>query len=130
MRRDQWRFEYTAGKIAQAAAAKMKYHAERFDWWRAEREAVLQKIREEGLEIDEKIVLGYSSPKARDWENGARVSIRDDLRSKLEQCQSKLTLHQSKKIEYEGWHQALSANPDVALRLNIDDWLYFLGNRV
>jgi hypothetical protein len=28
---------------------------------------VIEKIRSEGLEIDAKIVVGYQSPKARDW---------------------------------------------------------------
>jgi hypothetical protein len=32
-----------------------------------------------------------------------------------------------RRADYHGWEQALGANPDVALRLNIDDWLFFFG---
>jgi hypothetical protein len=127
MRRDQWRFEYVAGKLAEAAAAKHQYHSERIVFWKGKRTEVVDTIRAEGLEIDEKIVLAHSSPKARDWERSATIAVRDDLRNKLEECQNKLAYHTGKCVEYDGWHQALSANPDVPLRLHIDDWLFFFG---
>jgi hypothetical protein len=127
MRRDQWRFEYAAGKLADAAATKIRYHSERLAFWKAKRTEVLNTIRAEGLEIDEKIVIGHSSPKARDWEHSSMISVRDDLREKLEECQRKLAYHSGKHVEYDGWHQALSANSDVPLRLHIDDWLYFFA---
>jgi hypothetical protein len=127
MRRDRWRFEYAAGKLSDAAAKKVEYHSERLKFWKSKRTEVLNTIRAEGLEIDEKIVLGHSSPKARDWERSSMISVRDDLRNKLEECQNKLAYHTGKLGEYDGWHQALSANPDVPLRLHIDDWIYFFA---
>ncbi|MGH8041532.1 MAG: hypothetical protein ACREPN_05760 [Rudaea sp.] len=125
MRRDQWRFEYAAGKLAEAAAVKMKFHRERLEWWKTKRKEVMDKIRSEGLEIDEKIAVGYVSPKAQDWQRSSQISVRDDLRSNLDECQTKLSHHTTQLRDYDGWHQALSANPDVPLRLHIDDWLFF-----
>ena len=128
MRRNEWELEYTAGKLAEAATAKRQYHDERFAWWKAKRKETITKIRAEGIEIDEKIVIGFhDNPKTRDWDGAARVTVRDDLRADLHECQSKLSWHTEKRVEYHGWEQALSANPDVPLRLHIDDWLFFFG---
>lgn len=38
MRRDQWKFEYSAGKLVEAAAAKRQCHTERLECWKAKRE--------------------------------------------------------------------------------------------
>ncbi|HET8941529.1 MAG TPA: hypothetical protein VFN13_06045 [Rudaea sp.] len=128
MRREEWQFEYAAGKLAQAAADKMKYHKDRLAWWLAKRKEILDEIRTQGLEFDEKLVMSAGvSPKGRDWDNAARVSIRDDLRDGIEESQRKLAWHTNQLRDYEGWHQALSANTDVPLRLDINDWLFFFG---
>jgi len=78
------------------------------------------------LEIDEKIVVGYQSPKSRDWERANRVSVRDDLRQKLDEVLEKLRDHTEQLTQYEGWSQMLCANPEQRVGLDIDDWLFFL----
>jgi len=65
MLRKHWGFEYTASKLAAAAEAKLAFHKEGLDWWKAKKDEVMVVIRSEGLEIDEKISLGYRYPKAR-----------------------------------------------------------------
>ena len=125
MRRELWRFEYTANKLAEAAATKIKFHDERLEWWKVKRREVMDKIRSEGIEIDEKISLAYLSPKARDWERSTQVTVRDDLRNRLTECQEKLAHHTQRRHEYNGWLQVLSANPEQRLRLDIQDWLFF-----
>ena len=75
MKRDEWKFEYTAARLAEAAEAKIAHHTERLAFWKAKRDEVLATIRAEGLEIDEKIAVGYQSPKSRDWERANRVSV-------------------------------------------------------
>ena len=59
MKRDEWKFEYTAARLAEAADAKISHHGERLAFWKGKRDEVLATIRAEGLEIDEKIVVGY-----------------------------------------------------------------------
>lgn len=125
MRREEWRFEYVAGTLAEAADFKMRFHDKRLEWWKERRREVMDTIRSEGVEIDEKISLTYASPKARDWERSTQVTIRDDLRSRLAECQDKLVFHTGKRHEYNGWLQVLSANREQRLRLDIEDWLFF-----
>ena len=81
----------------------------------------------EGLEIDEKIVIGVHTPKARDWERANRVTVRDDLRMQLDEVLHKLKEHTGRLVAYDGWRQMLAANPEARLSLDIADWLYFFG---
>jgi hypothetical protein len=127
MQRNEWKFDYTAARLAEAAAAKIAHHTERLAFWKGKREEVLATIRSEGLEIDEKIVLGYQSPKARDWERANRVTVRDDLRQNLDEVLDKLKFHTDQLRQYDGWQQLLLANPEARLGLDIEDWLFFFG---
>ena len=128
MQRKDWTFDYTAARLAQAADAKIAHHTSRLAFWRGKRDEVLATIRAEGLEIDEKIVLEYASPKARDWERANRVTIRDDLRHKLDECLDKLRAHIEKLAQYEGWSQLLLANPEQRVALDLEDWMFFYGS--
>ena len=84
-------------------------------------------IRAEGLEIDEKIVLDYHSPKSRDWQRGAEAMIRNDLQKDLAECLEKLKWHTDKLEQYAGWQQVLEANPESRQSLDIEDWLFFFA---
>ena len=68
MQRNDWTFQHTASQIAEATRGKIDYHQERLTFWKAKREEVLATIRLEGIEVDEKIVLAFQNPKARDWD--------------------------------------------------------------
>jgi len=127
MKREEWSFEYTASKLAEAAQAKVDWHTERLAWWKAKKDEVMGTIRKEGLEVDEKISLGFSSPKSRDWERGAQVMVRNDLQKDLDECMEKLKAHTLKLNEYSGWQQVLAANPESRQSLDINDWLFFFG---
>ena len=127
MQRKEWKFDYTAARLAEAAQGKLAHHDGRLKFWKTRREETLTKLRSEGLEIDEKIVLGYQTPKARDWERGNRITVRDDLRQQLDEVPDKLKFHTEKFSEYDGWRQILVANPEARLGLDIDDWLFFFG---
>jgi hypothetical protein len=116
-----------AGKLAEAAEAKIAHHDERLAFWKAMREETLATIRAEGLEIDEKIVAGYPTPKGQDWARANRVTVRDDLRQRLDECLAKLKWHTDLVREYDGWRQLLRAHPEARLALDVDDWLYFFG---
>jgi len=127
MLRKEWKFDYTASKMAEATETKLKFHQERFEWWKNKKEQVIAQIRAEGLEIDENIALEYVSPKSRDWERGTQVTVRDDLRKDLDECLKKLAYHTGLINDYNGWNQILNANPEVRLSLDHDDWLFFFG---
>jgi len=127
MLRQDWGFDYTATKLADAADLKKAFHQERLDWWKAKRLEVMTTIRSEGLEIDEKIALEYRNPKQRDWNQGSQVMVRNDLQKDLSECLEKLGHHTQQLQQYDGWQQVLAANPEARVKLDIDDWLFFFG---
>lgn len=127
MQRDQWTFDYRAVKLAEAVKAKIDHHQERLAYWRNKREEVIAIIRAEGIEADEKIGLAYTNPKARDWDRGGEIMVRNDLRKDLTECFQKLAYHTERRDTYDGWRQVLEANPQQVLSLDIDDWLFFFG---
>ncbi|MDH4449503.1 MAG: hypothetical protein QE265_02775 [Rhodoferax sp.] len=127
MLRQDWGFDYTAANLAEAAAQKKAFHQERFDWWKNKRDEVMNTIRTEGLEIDEKIALEYRSPKSRDWDRSSQVMVRNDLQKDLNECVEKLSHHTSFIQQYVGWQQVLAANPESRVKLDIDDWLFFFS---
>ena len=127
MLRDNWEFEYTGAQLCEASNAKIEFHRSRLEWWKAKRKSIMDQIRSDGLEINEKLVMGYRNPKARDWDDGAQVMIRNDLQQALTECQKKLSWHTERLTDFEGWQQLLEANPHARKCLDIGDWLYFFS---
>lgn len=128
MKRSEWTFPYTAATLAQAAELKLTFHEERLAFWKAQKESVLATIRREGLEVDEKISMSYRSPKSSDYERGAKVMVRNDLQTDLEEVLDKLRSHTNLRAQYFGWLEALGANPESTFSLDIDDWQFFYGS--
>ena len=130
MLRTEWKFDYTASVLAQAAERKAGIHQERLDWWRTKRDEVMTKIRAEGLEIDEKLVFlnQHLSPKVRDYDRGAEIMIRNDLKKDLDECLKKLGYHTAKLSDFRAWQQVLAANPESRLPLDVADWQFFFGD--
>lgn len=58
MKREEWTFEYTAMKLAEAAAAQAAYRRTRFEFWSGKKDEVMQKIRDSGITVHEDIALG------------------------------------------------------------------------
>jgi hypothetical protein len=127
MKRDDWTFDYTAARLAEAARVKIAHHDARLAFWHGKRDEVLGRIRTEGIEIDEKIVLGFQSPKAQDWQRANRITVRDDLRTQLDECHDKLRSHTERLEAFKGWLALLAANPEARLPLDVDDWQFFFG---
>lgn len=128
MRRDSWKFRYTGSDLSEAATARLAFHQERIQWWKQQRGEVMQRIRAEGLEIDESLAVGYRSPKSRDWEDATRVNIRRDLREQLNECSHKLAQHTELAISYSAWRRVLQANPEASLKLDHADWQFFFSS--
>ena len=127
MLRTEWKFNYRADQLAEAAQQKLRFHEERLTFWRQKKQDVMTTIRAEGLEVDEKIATSFSNPKSRDWQRGAQVMVRNDLQKDLEECLEKLEWHTARRDEYDGWYQVLCAQADKQLELDIQDWLFFFG---
>jgi len=127
MLRNEWKFDYAAPQLAVAAREKIVFHDTQLEFWRTKRTEVMATIKEEGIEVHEKIALAFNSPKARDFDRGGEIVIRNDLRKALTETFDKLKYHTQRRDTYDGWEQLLSANPANSLALDINDWLFFFG---
>jgi hypothetical protein len=127
MLRDQWKFRYTAEQLAEAVQQKIQYHDERHAFWNDRREDIVTQIKADGIEVNEKSVLQYGSPKMRDYQQGGDIMIRNDLRKSLTEAYEKLAYHTGRKDTYDGWRQILTPNSGLPLDLDINDWLFFFG---
>lgn len=127
MLRDNWKFTYTAARLGEGADAKLKFHVERFAFWKKHKEELVAEIRKDGIEVSEGTALGFSHPKSRDYERGAKVMVRNDLKDKLDECMEKLAYHAGKQRDYSGWSQVLKANPEDRLEADMEDWLFYFG---
>lgn len=127
MLRDQWKFRYTARQLAEAAQTKIQFHKGRLEFWEARRREVIDQIKADGIEVNEKTILQFGSPKMRDFQQGGDIMIRNDLRKSLAESYEKLAYHTGHRDTFDGWQQVLGANPDNTIELDIDDWLFFFG---
>ena len=87
----------------------------------------MANIKDDGIAVQEKIALSFSNAKARDFERGGEIVIRDDLRKALTETYDNLKYHTKRRDIYDGWEQVLRANPANSLSLHINDWLFFFG---
>lgn len=124
-KRDEWEFEYTASKLAEAATAQKAFRLERLAWWTDAKNKVMAEIKDSGLEVSESVAAGISTYTAQ--MHGPQIMVRADLQAKLKECHGKIGTHQQAAAEYDGWIQVLSANPEARLKLTHADWLYFFG---
>jgi hypothetical protein len=108
-----WDFDHTATKLADAADQEKAFHQQRLDWWKAKRIEVMTTIRSDGLEIDEKMALEYRNSKQRDWNQGSQVMVRNDLQRELSECLEKLRHHTKQLQQYDGGQQVLTE--DIAI---------------
>lgn len=127
MLRDNWKFTYTASRLAEGAETKLKFHEERIAFWKKQKDELVAEIRKDGLEVSESTALGYASPKSRDYERGAKVMVRNDLKEKLDECMEKLAYHTGKRRDFAGWVQVLRGNPEEWLEADMEDWLFYFG---
>lgn len=131
MKREEWTFEHTAAKLADGAAAQAAYRRSRFEFWKAKKGEVMQKIKDSGLTVHEDISLGlldktYAAA-ANTLRGGAQVMVDPTLQHDLNECVSKMQMHSERARQYDGWEQVLRGNPEARVQLDHDDWMYFFG---
>lgn len=124
MQRDEWKFTYTASKLAEAAAAKHEKHSKKLLWWEEKKKEVMAKVAESGIEVQDSVAASYSNTKGG---FGPQIKIDAGLQRDLTECQEKIMEHHRRANEYVGWVQVLKANPEARLDLHHDDYLFFFG---
>ncbi len=123
MLRDNWEFEFSAKKLADAALAKQGHHEGRLRFWQSAKEKVMAEVRESGIEVSEPIGDHSNTSRGR----SPQVMVRNDLQAKLNECHGKILEHMEHVREYAGWVNVLQGNPENHLKLNADDYLFFFG---
>lgn len=124
MKRNDWTFEYTASKLAEAAVKKRDSHTKKKQWWEDKKAQTMKKVAEAGIEVHDSVAADYSNTKG--WA-GPQIRIDDGLQRDLTECQAKIIEHDKLINSYNGWHQVFTAHPEARLPLTHDDFLFFFG---
>lgn len=124
MKRNEWSFEYTASKLAEAAASKREKHSKKLLWWEDKKKETMKKVAESGIEVQDSVAASYSNTKGG---FGPQIKIDPGLQRDLTECQEKIMEHHHQTVSYDGWVQVLNANPEARLSLEHDDFLFFFG---
>lgn len=125
MNRQDWEFEYTASKLADAALAQRDYRLKRVEVWTGKKEETIAKIRQSGLEVHESVADKMSNYTVS--ANSAQIVVDITLQRDLNECVSKIHENRALAKSYDAWLQVLEANPEVRLKLKHADWMYFFG---
>lgn len=128
--RDEWKFDYSAKDLANAADIKKAHHEQRLKWWKDKQAQVIAEVKESGLEVSESLAMEYASNSfsgALGGNRGAQLVVKNDYQVKLNECHQKINAHGSKVKEYDGWLQMLEANIKQNVSLDINDYLFFFG---
>lgn len=123
MNRNEWDFPYTADKLLQAATTKHDHHKTRLAWWERKKAETVEKVKAEGIEIDESVADIISNSYGR----GPTVGVRNDLVRDLQECVLKIREHRDKVSDYDGWMQVLASQGQSSFNLHHEDWLFFFG---
>lgn len=127
MKREEWTFEYTAAKLAEAAAAQAIFRRKRFEFWSDKKAEVMQKIKDSGLTVHEDIAAGLLDKSYSTRSTGAQVLVDPTLQKDLNECVRKMEAHSERARQYDGWEQVLRGNPEARVQLDHDDWMFFFG---
>lgn len=126
MNRDDWEFDYTASRLAEAAEQQRDYRNSRVKVWEEKKVEVMEKIKTSGLTVHEGVAASLASY-SNSAQAGAQVMVDTTLQKDLNECVSKIRTHRDAATEYDGWLQVLSANPEARLKLKHADWMFFFG---
>lgn len=128
--RDEWKVGYTGAQLCNAAIEKEAFHVKRKEWWFDKKEAVIAKIRSEGINVTESIVdelgkLGYATNSVRGM--APTIQIDAGMAAQVQEATQKVHEHDGKVAKYQAWQQMLSAHPVATFDLDHDDWMFFFG---
>ncbi len=124
MKRNDWKFTYTASTLATAAIKKRDTHQAKLQWWEGKKSEVMAKVADGGIEVQDSVAASYSNTKGN---FGPQIRIDAGLQRDLSECQDKIMEHHGLTKSYDGWVQVLTSNPEARLDLEHDDYLFFFG---
>jgi hypothetical protein len=125
--RTTWKITMPAIDVLAGANEKLSWHKTRLGVWENAREKTKQKIRENGIVIDESVLEDMSLTST--YSNSGRapsVTVNAELVRDLNETNSKIVEHKDKVDAFESWVQFLESAKDD-LELTLSDYLYFFG---
>jgi hypothetical protein len=128
--RIKWEFEYTAKVLAAAAIEQREFRDNRINFWEGKKESVMERIKSEGLTIDESLADQFAASNTKYGSSGGRgatVMIDPTMQADLDECVQKIRVHTEFRKQYDAWAQLLSANPETRIKLDHDDWMFYFG---
>src|SRR5688572_14342564 len=136
VKREKWKFDYTAKVLAAAAQMKKEWHDSRLAFWEERQKVVEEKIQKEGVKIDRSQLLRIANNAAQgfasvsNYSRQPTVEIDEEMIRDLNECLEKVKGHRNHADNYQGWLQLFrSLAPEAILKLNHDDYLYFFDER-
>lgn len=123
MLRSEWSFEYQAGDLLEAANKEFDKRIERIDYWKEKREEVLNRLKDEGLEI-----TNWNSGSETKLSAGSAIDVQFDqkLIGRLRECEKYLEKARNEKKEFAMWIQAFSDRQSgEGFKLHAQDIAYF-----
>jgi hypothetical protein len=128
MKRQEWKFSYSAGRLRDAAMDKVKFHKGRLEWWSGKQAEIKKSIETEGISIDESVAVGNLQPSySNSAYRGPIATIREDLLRDLNETTAKVMEHRNKVRDYESWLQVMESQGNNVFDLHQDDWMFFFG---
>lgn len=129
--RANWTFVYTAGQLAYGAKKQKEYREDRVRIWKEKYAIQVEKLKSEGVTIDRSVAdtMSITTTYLKGGPGAAsRIKIDPELERKVIECEHKVREHERLRDEYEGWIQALSAQPEKKLEVTQADFLFFFLN--
>jgi hypothetical protein len=125
-RRTIWTVEMSAEVVRTAAAERIKYRAARAAHWAAERDALIEKIKKEGIDITsafDQFSKTYSN--TMKGGGGVRVTVDETMVRSLNEASGKVAEHENALGKFQKWERFLRAMPpNAVLKLTFDDYLF------
>lgn len=128
--REGWTFEMPVGEVLEGAQKQLAYRQTRVEFWKDRRDEIVQKIREEGITINESEVekLAGGTSYSNGIGNGVRVVIDNEMQVRLQEAQMKLQENREHVRQYQTWVDLLTPqSAKLSVKLDRADWLYFFG---
>lgn len=124
MKRNEWTFQFTTEKLAEATSAKIDFHNSRLLFWQESKEKAMKEARDNGISIAES-----DANHASNYTQAFTPTVMVDatIQRRITEAHSKVREHHGKVKEYEGWLQVFTANKGRTLDLTADDYLFFFG---
>lgn len=130
MKRNEWVFHIPVADILKAAEGKLVFHSGRVEWWKNKKAEVMDKIREDGIEVDDSLAADSPKFSSANYRRDTSVNIRADLQEDLSECVNKIRDHETKVRDYQSWCNVLAASRQAELDMHQDDYNFFFSGNV